>query len=154
MTESISERLAAAGVTVPDAAAPVANYVASIRFGTLLQTSGQLPMEGGKVAVTGKLGGNVSVEEGQRAARLCAINILAQAKAALGDLEKIGRLLKLTIFVASTSDFTEQHKVANGASDFLADVLGERGRHARSAVGVPSLPLDAAVEIEALFEVA
>lgn len=154
MTESISERLAAAGVTVPDAAAPVANYVASIRFGTLLQTSGQLPMEGGKVAVTGKLGGGVSVEEGQRAARLCAINILAQAKAALGDLEKIGRLLKLTIFVASTSDFTEQHKVANGASDFLADVLGERGRHARSAVGVPSLPLDAAVEIEALFEVA
>ncbi len=111
-------------------------------------------MEAGKVGVTGKLGQGVSVEDGQRAAKLCAINILAQAKAALGDLEKIGRLLKLTIFVASTPDFTEQHKVANGASDFLAEVLGERGRHARSAVGVPSLPLDAAVEIEALFEVA
>ena len=154
MTESIADRLAAAGVTVPDAAAPVANYVATIRFGNLLQTSGQLPMEAGKVGVTGKLGQGVSVEDGQRAAKLCAINILAQAKAALGDLEKIGRLLKLTIFVASTPDFTEQHKVANGASDFLAEVLGERGRHARSAVGVPSLPLDAAVEIEALFEVA
>ncbi|WP_279478541.1 RidA family protein [Aureimonas sp. SK2] len=154
MTESINERLAAAGVTLPDAAAPVANYVATIRFGSLLQTSGQLPMEGGKVGVTGKLGEGVSVEDGQRAARLCAINILAQAKAALGDLESIGRLLKLTIFVASAPGFTEQHKVANGASDFLADILGERGRHARSAVGVPSLPLDAAVEIEALFEIA
>lgn len=154
MTESINDRLAAAGVTVPDAAAPAANYVSFVRFGSTLQTSGQLPMEGGKVAVTGKLGGGVSLEDGQRAARLCAINILAQAKAALGDLEAIGRLLKITVFVASAPEFTEQHKVANGASDFLVEILGERGRHARSAVGVPALPLDAAVEIEAVFEVA
>lgn len=154
MTESIEDRLAAAGVTVPDAAAPAANYVSFVRFGSILQTSGQLPMEGGKVAVTGKLGGGVSLEDGQRAARLCAINILAQAKAALGDLETIGRLLKLTVFVASAPEFTEQHKVANGASDFLAEILGERGRHARSAVGVPALPMDAAVEIEAMFEIA
>ncbi|MBB3934822.1 RidA family protein [Aureimonas phyllosphaerae] len=154
MTESIADRLAAAGVTVPDAAAPAANYVSFVRFGSILQTSGQLPMEGGKVAVTGKLGGGVSLEDGQRAARLCAINILAQAKAALGDLETIGRLLKLTVFVASAPEFTEQHKVANGASDFLAEILGERGRHARSAVGVPALPMDAAVEIEAMFEIA
>ncbi|WP_294646361.1 RidA family protein [uncultured Aureimonas sp.] len=154
MTESIADRLAAAGVTVPDAAAPAANYVSFVRFGSILQTSGQLPMDGGKVAVTGKLGGGVSLEDGQRAARLCAINILAQAKAALGDLETIGRLLKLTVFVASAPEFTEQHKVANGASDFLAEILGERGRHARSAVGVPALPMDAAVEIEAMFEIA
>ncbi|KQQ89844.1 RidA family protein [Aureimonas sp. Leaf324] len=154
MTESIADRLAAAGVTVPDAAAPAANYVSFVRFGSILQTSGQLPMEGGKVAVTGKLGGGVSLEDGQRAARLCAINILAQVKAALGDLETIGRLLKLTVFVASAPKFTEQHKVANGASDFLAEILGERGRHARSAVGVPALPMDAAVEIEAMFEIA
>ncbi|RIY01560.1 RidA family protein [Aureimonas flava] len=153
MTESIADRLAAAGVTVPDAAAPAANYVSYVRFGSTLQTSGQLPMEAGKVAVTGKLGDGVSLEDGQRAARLCAVNILAQAKAALGDLETIGRLLKLTVFVASAPGFTEQHKVANGASDFLAEILGERGRHARSAVGVPALPLDAAVEIEALFEI-
>ena len=96
----------------------------------------------------------MSLEDGQRAAKLCAVNILAQAKAALGDLETIGRLLKLTVFVASDPSFTDQHKVANGASDFLVDILGERGRHARSAVGVPSLPMDAAVEIEAVFEVA
>ncbi|WAJ30869.1 RidA family protein [Antarcticirhabdus aurantiaca] len=155
MSQTIAERLDAAGVTLPDAAAPVANYVAYVLYGSLLQTSGQLPLDGGKVAVTGKLGGAVSVEEGQKAARFCAINILAQAKAALGgDLGRIKRLLKLTIFVSSAPGFTEQHKVANGASDFLVEILGDAGRHARSAVGSPSLPLDAAVEIEALFEVA
>ncbi len=155
MSQTIAERLDNAGVTLPDAAAPVANYVAYVLYGSLLQTSGQLPLDGGKVAVTGKLGGAVSVEEGQKAARFCAINILAQAKAALGgDLGRIKRLLKLTIFVSSEPGFTEQHKVANGASDFLVEILGDAGRHARSAVGSPSLPLDAAVEIEALFEVA
>lgn len=154
MSETIQSRLQAAGVTLPAAAAPAANYVPFVSYGNLLQTSGQLPMENGAVAVTGRLGADVSLEDGQRAARLCAINILAQAQAALGDLDKIGRLLKLTVFVASETSFTEQHKVANGASDFLADILGDKGKHARSAVGVPALPMGAAVEIEALFELA
>lgn len=155
MADTIESRLQAAGVSLPEAAAPVANYVPYITFSNILQTSGQLPLENGALAVSGKLGADVSLEDGQKAARLCAINILAQAKAALGgDLSKIGRLLKLTIFVASDPSFTEQHKVANGASDFLAEVLGDKGRHARSAVGVPSLPMDAAVEIEAMFEIA
>lgn len=154
MSATIESRLADLGITLPAAAAPAANYVPFIRYGALLQTSGQLPLENGKVGVAGRLGGDVSLEDGQRAARLCAVNILAQAKAALGDLETIGRLLKLTVFVASDPSFTDQHKVANGASDFLVEILGERGRHARSAVGVPALPLGAAVEIEALFEVA
>ncbi|GGD89463.1 hypothetical protein GCM10011390_05340 [Aureimonas endophytica] len=155
MTEAIEERLRAAGVSLPDAAAPAANYVSYVLFGSMLQTSGQLPLDAGRIAVSGKLGADVALEDGQRAARFCAINILAQAKAALGgDLGRIRRLLKLTVFVASASTFTEQHKVANGASDFLVEILGDLGKHARSAVGVPSLPLDAAVEIEALFEIA
>jgi enamine deaminase RidA (YjgF/YER057c/UK114 family) len=153
MSGTIEERLRAAGVSLPEAAAPAANYVPYALFGDLLQTSGQLPLDAGRLAVTGKLGGAVSLEDGQRAARFCAVNVLAQAKAALGDLGRVRRLLKLTVFVASDAGFTEQHKVANGASDFLVEILGDAGRHARSAVGVPSLPLDAAVEVEALFEV-
>ena len=154
MTESIESRLLDAGVTLPVAAAPAANYVPYVLFGTSLQTSGQLPIDDGKIAVTGKLGATVALEDGQTAARFCAINILSQAKAALdGDLNRIVRLLKLTVFVASSADFTEQHKVANGASDFLVQILGEAGKHSRSAVGVPALPMDAAVEIEALFEI-
>lgn len=155
MSDTIESRLSAAGVILPEAAAPAANYVPYVVTGTLLQTSGQLPLEGGKIAVIGKLGGGVSLEDGQRAARLCAVNVLAQAKAAVdGDWTRVSRLLKLTVFVASEPDFVEQHKVANGASDFLVDILGDCGRHARSAVGVPALPMDAAVEIEALFELA
>ncbi|MEF2073247.1 RidA family protein [Consotaella aegiceratis] len=153
MTDSIEDRLASCGVELPQAAAPAANYVAAITFGRTLQLSGQLPMEAGQLAVTGKLGAGVSLEEGQRAARLCAINILAQVKAALDGFDRVQRLLKLSVFVASAPEFVEQHKVANGASDFLVEILGDKGRHARSAVGVPALPLDAAVEIEALFEV-
>ncbi len=154
MADSIETRLRAVGVTLPEAAAPAANYVPYVVHGRLLQTSGQLPIDAGKLAVTGKLGASVSLENGQVAARLCAINILAQAKAALdGDWRRVNRLLKLTVFVASDASFTEQHKVANGASDFLVDILGDKGRHSRSAVGVPALPLDAAVEIEALFEI-
>lgn len=153
MANTIEGRLADLGVTLPVAAAPVANYVAYAISGSLLLTSGQLPLHDGKLAVTGLLGRDVDVATGQQAAKYCAINILAQAKAALGDLEKIKRLVKITIFVASTPDFTEQHLVANGASDFLVAAIGERGKHARSAVGVPSLPLNAAVEIEAIFEI-
>ncbi|MBP0615442.1 RidA family protein [Jiella mangrovi] len=155
MADTIEQRLSAAGVTLPEAAAPAANYIATITYGSILQTSGQLPMENGALAVTGKLGTDVDVETGQRAAKLCAINVLAQAKSALGgDLSKIGRLLKLTIFVSSDPAFTDQHKVANGASDFMVEILGDAGRHARSAVGVQALPMNAAVEVEATFEIA
>ncbi|MEM5500829.1 MULTISPECIES: RidA family protein [Ahrensia] len=153
MSGTISERLEAMGVTIPEAAAPAANYLPWIRSGELLLTSGQLPLEDGKLIATGKLGKDVDLELGQKAARQCAINILAQAKAALGDLENIKRLVKITVFVASDPEFSNQHLVANGASDFLAEVLGDAGFHARSAVGVPVLPLNAAVEIEAIIEV-
>jgi enamine deaminase RidA (YjgF/YER057c/UK114 family) len=125
-----------------------------MRTGNLVFTAGQLPLRDGKLQVTGLLGRDVDTAAGKEAAKLCAINILAQAKAAIGDLDKIKRLVKITVFVASAPDFTEQHLVANGASDFLVEVLGEPGKHARAAVGTASLPLNAAVEIEAVIEVA
>jgi enamine deaminase RidA (YjgF/YER057c/UK114 family) len=153
MSQEIDQRLAAQNITLPTPAPPAANYVPFVIAGGLLTISGQLPMEGGAIAVKGKLGGGVSLEDGQRAARLCAINILAQAQAALGDLGRIKRCVRLGGFVASTPDFVEQHKVVNGASDLIATILGEAGIHARAAVGVASLPLDAAVEVEALFAI-
>lgn len=153
MSNSIEKRLQELGVTLPAAAAPAANYVPYMKSGNLLLTSGQLPLSGGKLVVTGLLGRDTDVAGGKQAARACAINILAQAKAALGDLEQIVRVVKITVFVASDASFTDQHLVANGASDFLVEVLGERGRHARAAVGVASLPLNAAVEIEAIIEI-
>ncbi|AID30166.1 hypothetical protein BFX40_21935 [Mesorhizobium sp. SEMIA 3007] len=153
MSETIEKRLSDLGVTLPVAAAPAANYVPYCRSGNLLFTAGQLPLKDGKLQASGLLGRDVDTASGKDAARYCAINILAQAKAALGDLEKISRLVKITVFVASAPDFVEQHLVANGASDFLVAALGERGKHARSAVGTASLPLNAAVEIEAIFEV-
>ncbi|TRC85988.1 RidA family protein [Mesorhizobium sp. WSM4310] len=153
MSETIEKRLSDLGVTLPVAAAPAANYVPYCRSGTLLFTAGQLPLKDGKLQASGLLGCDVDTAGGKDAAKYCAINILAQAKAALGDLEKIRRLVKITVFVASAPDFVEQHLVANGASDFLVAALGERGKHARSAVGTASLPLNAAVEIEAIFEV-
>ena len=153
MSETIEKRLSDLGVTLPVAAAPAANYVPYCRTGNLLFTAGQLPLKDGKLQASGLLGRDVDTATGKDAAKYCAINILAQAKAALGDLETIRRLVKITVFVASTPDFVEQHLVANGASDFLVAALGERGKHARSAVGTASLPLNAAVEIEAIFEV-
>lgn len=154
MGETIEKRLSNLGVTLPAAAAPAANYLPFTRSGNLLFTAGQLPLRDGKLQVAGLLGKEVDTAAGAEAARLCAINVLAQAKAALGDLEKIVRIVKITVFVASTPGFTEQHLVANGASDFLAAALGERGKHARAAVGTASLPLNAAVEVEAVIEVA
>ncbi|MBZ8132367.1 RidA family protein [Afifella sp. IM 167] len=152
---TIEERLGRMGIALPEAAAPAANYLPWRRHGDILYISGQLPLKDGKLAVTGKLGAGVEVESGQEAARLCAINILAQAKAGLdGDLERLGALLKITGYVASAPDFTEQHLVINGASDLLAEALGERGRHARAAIGMASLPLDAAVEIDAIIAIA
>jgi enamine deaminase RidA (YjgF/YER057c/UK114 family) len=153
MGETIEKRLSELGVTLPAAAAPAANYVPYCVTGNLLFTAGQLPLKEGKLQASGLLGRDVDTAAGKEAAKYCAINILAQAKAALGDLEKIRRLVKITVFVASVPDFVEQHLVANGASDFLVAVLGDRGKHARSAVGTASLPLDAAVEIEAIFEI-
>jgi enamine deaminase RidA (YjgF/YER057c/UK114 family) len=153
MGETIEKRLSELGVTLPAAAAPAANYVPYCITGNLLFTAGQLPLKEGKLQASGLLGRDVDTAAGKEAAKYCAINILAQAKAALGDLEKIRRLVKITVFVASVPDFVEQHLVANGASDFLVAVLGDRGKHARSAVGTASLPLNAAVEIEAIFEI-
>ena len=154
MGETIENRLSDLGVTLPAAAAPAANYVPFVRSGNLLFTAGQLPLKEGKLQAAGLVGRDIDTAAAREGAKLCAINILAQAKAALGDLEKIARVVKITVFVASTPDFTEQHLVANGASDFLFAALGERGKHARSAVGMASLPLNAAVEVEAIIEVA
>ncbi len=150
---SIDQRLRELGIELPVPAAPAGSYVPFRRSGNLLVVSGQLPMEGGKVRHTGKLGAGVSLEEGQAAARLCAVNILAQACAACdGQLERVAACLRLGGFVACAPDFTDQPRVINGASDLMVAVFGEAGRHARAAVGVPSLPLDAAVEVEAMFE--
>ncbi|QWW69380.1 RidA family protein [Rhizobium sp. WYJ-E13] len=155
MSDQIATRLSEMGITLPEAAAPAANYVPYVISGNLLTISGQLPLEGGKVAISGHLGKTVDVAAGQRAAELCAINILAQAKAALGgDLGRIRRVIKLNGFVASAPDFVEQHLVINGASNLIAGVLGEAGKHARAAVGMAALPLNAAVEIDAIMEIA
>lgn len=152
MGETIEKRLSDLGVTLPAAAAPAANYVPFMTSGNFVFTAGQLPLKDGKLIASGLVGRDVDTEAAKEAARQCAVNILAQAKAALGDLEKIRRLVKITVFVASSPDFTDQHLVANGASDFLVAALGDRGKHARSAVGVACLPLNAAVEIEAIIE--
>lgn len=153
MSETIEKRLSDLGVTLPAAAAPAGSYLPFVQSGKLLFTAGQLPLKDGKLQATGLLGRDLDTAAGKEAAKLCAINILAQAKAAIGDLGKIRRLVKISVFVASTPDFTEQHVVANGASDFLFAVLGDAGKHARAAVGMASLPLNAAVEIEAILEV-
>ena len=145
---TIAARLEELGITLPEAAAPVASYQPVVVDGRRAYLSGQLPFVDGKL-VTGKLGGGVSLEEGQKAARACGLMILAQLKAA-GLLERVEQVVKLGGFVASTSDFTDQPKVANGASDLMVEVFGDAGRHARSAVGVPVLPLDAAVEVDAI----
>ncbi|MBO6891209.1 MAG: RidA family protein [Roseibium sp.] len=154
MSSTIEARLSDLGVTLPEAAAPAANYVPFVKTGNQLFVSGQLPMEAGKIAVSGKLGDTVSVDEGKAAAKLCAINLLAQAKAATGDLDNVTRLVKIVGFVNSTGAFADQPQVINGASDFLVEAMGDKGRHARSAVSAASLPFGAAVEIEAIFEIA
>jgi enamine deaminase RidA (YjgF/YER057c/UK114 family) len=154
MSDVIEGRLKELGIVLPQPAAPVASYVACVCSGNLLFVSGQLPLEDGKVAVSGHLGRNVDVAAGQRAAELCAINILAQAKAALGgNLGRVARVVKLNGFVASTPDFNEHHLVINGASNLIANVLGDAGKHARAAVGTAALPFGAAVEIDAILEI-
>ncbi len=148
---SILSRLADLGIVLPAVTPPVASYVPVVIEGNLIFVSGQLPVRDGDM-IKGHLGRDVSLEEGQRAAQLCALNILAQVSAALdGQLDRIARCVKLGGFVACTPDFTDHPKVINGASDLMLQVLGDAGKHARAAVGVPSLPLGAAVEVEAVF---
>jgi len=148
----IEARIAALGLTLPEPAAPVAAYVPVVVAGGLAHVSGQLPFIDGKL-VTGRLGEDVSLEQGVLAAQACGVMILAQLKAALGSLDRVERIVKLGGFVNSTGDFTDQPKVVNGASELMAAVFGEAGQHARSAVGVPVLPLGAAVEIDAIVAV-
>lgn len=150
----IADRLKELNIELPQAAAPVANYVGWVRAGNLIFTAGQIPLKDGKPVCTGKVGADVSIEEAEEAARLCAINAIAQAAAALdGDLDRIVRVVKLTGFVNANNDFTQHPQVVNGASGLMVEVFGEAGRHARSAVGSSSLPLDVTVEVEAVFEV-
>ena len=149
----IETRLSELGVTLPDAPAPAANYVPYVVAGDMVYVSGQISMRDGAL-ITGKLGAETSLEDGARAARACAISLLAQLRAACGgDIDRLVRVVKLTGFVNSTSEFTDQPKVINGASDFLVEALGDRGRHARSAVSAASLPMGVSVEIEAIFQI-
>lgn len=150
----VEAKLAELGIVLPTPAAPIANYVGFVRTGSLLVVSGQICLGAdGKLVAKGKLGDNVSVEDGQKAARACAINLLAQVKVALGDLDKLVRVVRLGGFINSTPTFLDGPKVMNGASDLMVEALGDKGRHARTTVGVASLPVDAAVEVEGLFEV-
>jgi enamine deaminase RidA (YjgF/YER057c/UK114 family) len=148
------ERLAELGLTLPEVPKPVAAYVPAVRTGNLVYTSGQVPLVDGKLAGTGKLGADLTTEQGAELARICALNALAAVKSEVGDLSRVVRIVKVVVFVASDPAFTDQPKVGNGASELLGAVLGEAGKHARSAVGVASLPLDAPVEVELIAEVA
>lgn len=155
MSGTIEKRLAELGITLPSAPSPSANYVPYVRAGTLLTVSGQICYGAdGKLAAKGRLGDGVSMEDGQKAARACALNVLAQVKAAVGDLDNVKRVVRLGGFINSAPGFTDGPKVMNGASDLMVEVFGDKGRHARSTVGVAALPANAAVEVEGLFEVA
>jgi enamine deaminase RidA (YjgF/YER057c/UK114 family) len=147
------ERLAELGLSVPEVAPPVAAYIPAVRSGNHVFTSGQLPMRGGQLMATGKVGGEVSQDEAVECARQCALNALAAVRAEIGELSEVKRVVKVVAYVASTADFTGQPTVANGVSELLGEVFGDIGRHARSAVGVPVLPLDAPVEVELIVEV-
>jgi enamine deaminase RidA (YjgF/YER057c/UK114 family) len=151
---SIDARLKQLGIEIPTPATPVANYVGWVRTGNLVFTAGQVPLKDGKFLYQGKVGGEVSLEEAVEAAKLCAINIIAQVKAACGgDLDRVRRVVKLVGFVNGVPGFADHPKVVNGASDLMVAVFGDKGKHARSAVGAGSLPLNLAVEIEAVVEV-
>ena len=149
----IEARLAELGITLPDAPAPAANYVPFVQVGDLVFISGQISMQDGNL-ITGKVGADLTTEEGAEAAKTCGIGLLAQLKAACGgDLDRLVRAVKLTGFVNSTPDYADQPKVINGCSDFLVEALGEAGRHSRSAVSAGALPLNVAVEIEGIFQI-
>ncbi|MCZ0734950.1 RidA family protein [Phreatobacter sp. AB_2022a] len=150
---TIANRLAELGINLPTPVAPIANYVPFVRTGNQLVVSGQISLapEG---LLAGKLGGGVSIEDGQKAARQAAINVLAQIQAAVGNLDNVVRIVRLGGFINCTPDFVDAPKVMNGASDLMVEVFGEKGRHARSTIGVAALPVNAAVEVEALVEIA
>ena len=155
MAGTVEQKLTAQGITLPEPASPVANYVPFVRSGNLLFVSGQVCFGAdGKLIAKGKLGAGVTLEQGAAAARGCGINLLAQVKAALGDLDKVVRVVRLGGFINSTPDFLDGPKVLNGASDLMVAAFGDKGRHARTTVGVASLPADAAVEVDGIFEVA
>ncbi len=147
------ERLGDLGLAVPDVAKPVAAYVPAVHSGNYVYTSGQLPMRDGKLIMTGKVGAEVSAEQAVECAQQCALNALAAVKSVIGDLSRVERVVKVVAFVASTPDFTGQPAVANGASELFGKVFGDKGQHARSAVGASALPLDAPVEVEIVVEV-
>jgi enamine deaminase RidA (YjgF/YER057c/UK114 family) len=155
MAGKIDARLKELGIEIKQPAAPVANYVGFVKTGNLVFVSGQVTLKDGKLQHQGKLGAGISLEEGQAAARLCAINIVAQLKAACdGDLDRVKRIVKLGGFVNSTPDFADQPKVINGASDLMVEVFGDKGKHARAAVSAGSLPMGVAVEVDCVAEIA
>jgi enamine deaminase RidA (YjgF/YER057c/UK114 family) len=154
MAGRIEAKLAEIGITLPRPMAPIANYVPYVVTGNLVVVSGQVPAVDGKIAITGKVSWSVSLDQGKEAARLCFINVLVHLKAACGgDLDRVKRVVRLGGFIACPAEFTQQALVMNGASDLAVAVFGEAGRHARTTIGVPSLPADAAVEVEGMFEI-
>jgi enamine deaminase RidA (YjgF/YER057c/UK114 family) len=150
---AVEDRLGELGLAVPEVAKPVASYVPAVRSGSYVYTSGQVPLREGRLVTTGKVGGEVTPEDALECARQCALNAMAAVKAEIGDLDLVKRVVKVVCFVASTPEFTGQPQVANGASDLLGQAFGDAGVHARSAVGVAVLPLDAPVEVEIIVEV-
>lgn len=154
MIGTIEKKLQTLGIMLPEVAAPVANYLPFVKSGNQIFISGQLPLENGQLKYIGKLGGEISVEDGKKAARACVLNIIANLKNACnGDLDRVSHCVKLGIFVNSTADFADHSLVGNGASDLLVEIFGIKGKHSRFAVGVPSLPKNVAVEIDAIFEI-
>jgi enamine deaminase RidA (YjgF/YER057c/UK114 family) len=153
MAGTVEKKLSELGVVLTEPAAPVANYVPFVRAGKLLMVSGQICLAGGSLVAKGQLGAGVSIEDGQKAARACAVNLLAQVKAALGDLDKVLRVVRLGGFVNSAPGFVDGPKVMNGASDLMVAAFGEKGKHARTTIGVSALPQNAAIEVEGMFEV-
>jgi enamine deaminase RidA (YjgF/YER057c/UK114 family) len=154
MAGIVEKKLNELGVVLKEPAAPVANYIPFVRTGDLLMVSGQICLDGeGKLVAKGQLGGGVSIEDGQKAARACAVNMLAQVKAAVGDLDKVARVVRLCGYVNSVAGYTDGPKVMNGASDLMVAAFGEKGKHSRTTVGVAALPQNAAMEVDGIFEV-
>ena len=149
----VEEKMKELGFTLPETVKPLAAYIPAIRTGNYVYTSGQVPFANGELKYAGKIGFDLSIEEGQKAAKLCALNALSAIKSVIGDLNKIEQIVKVTVFVNSADGFTDQPKVANGASEFFGKVFGEAGKHARSAVGVNELPVNSAVEVEMIVKV-
>ncbi len=149
----VNEKLKEMGIEIAEAPKPLASYIPATQLGNLVYTAGQVPLQNGKLNIAGLVGKDVSLEDAQAAAKICAMNCLSAVKSVIGNLDKIERIVKVTVFVASADGFVDQPKVANGASDFFVEVFGEKGKHVRSAVGVSGLPINAPVEIEMIAEI-